>query len=70
MYELKYMVDSEGELIGTYSSKKQAQEVANRMAKDMHPENAADLVIRTKPVYDESIAAPKPIVLVSPNNVY
>lgn len=52
MYELRYMIDREGELIGTYTEHGDAQSAANLLAEDMHPEQAADLVIR--PIGDDS----------------
>ena len=46
MYELRYMIDREGELIGVYETLEKARYVVRTMEPNMHPEQVADLVIR------------------------
>ena len=45
-YEVRYMVDKVGELLGSKLSYTDAQAVVRFHADGMHPENAADLVIK------------------------
>jgi hypothetical protein len=46
MYEVRYMVDRTGELLGTDLTMAAAQALVNYHAEGMHPEQVADLVIR------------------------
>ena len=45
-YEVRYMSDYPGELLGSNMSYADAQALVRENADNMHPENAADLVIR------------------------
>ena len=45
-YEVLYMSDYPGELLGSNMSMADAQALVRENAENMHPENAADLVIR------------------------
>ena len=45
-YEVRYMSDYPGELLGSNMSYADAQALVRENADDMHPENAADLIIR------------------------
>ena len=46
-YEVRYMSDYPGELLGSNMSYADAQALVRENADNMHPENAADLVIQT-----------------------
>lgn len=48
-YDVKYMNGGDGELLGADLSMVDAQTLVRKHAEDMHPEMAADLVIRLKP---------------------
>ena len=45
-YDVRYMSDAVGELLGSNMSLADAQALVRVNADDMHPENAADLIIR------------------------
>jgi|TARA_B110000211_G_C13596304_1_gene342693 hypothetical protein len=45
-YDVRYMSGGEGELLGSNMSLADAQALVRENADDMHPENAADLVIK------------------------
>ena len=47
IYELRYMNGEEGEFLGFFEDKADAEAEFGEYAERMHPENAADLVIRT-----------------------